>query len=109
MLWLILAVGVVNAVLLVVLLVRAAKGGGGFDQILREEFRTGREEQRAAARALSEGFRAWARSGERPAGQPDALAPLAAVHAYPSRIRCATLPWTTLEAVLDGKGRASSE
>jgi|YNPMSStandDraft_1061717.scaffolds.fasta_scaffold27034_2 nitrogen fixation NifU-like protein len=64
---------------------------------------------RAAARALSEGFRAWARSGERPAGQPDALAPLAAVHAYPSRIRCATLPWTTLEAVLDGKGRASSE
>jgi NifU-like protein involved in Fe-S cluster formation len=40
---------------------------------------------------------------------PDSLAPLAAVHDYPSRITCATLPWVTLDAALDGKGRASSE
>lgn len=63
----------------------------------------------AAARALSAGFRGWAKSGQRPAGMPDSLAPLAAVHDYPSRVKCATLPWVTLEAVLDGQGRATSE
>jgi len=33
---------------------------------------------------------------------PGDLASLAAVRAYPSRIRCAMLPWRTLEAALDG-------
>jgi nitrogen fixation NifU-like protein len=63
----------------------------------------------AAARSLSAGFRAWAKSGERPPGMPDSLAPLAAVHDYPSRVKCATLPWVTLEAALDGRERATSE
>lgn len=63
----------------------------------------------AAARALSAGFRAWAKTGERPEAMPDSLAPLAAVHDYPSRVKCATLPWVTLEAALDGRGRATSE
>jgi nitrogen fixation NifU-like protein len=61
------------------------------------------------ARALSGHFRAWAKSGERPDGMPDSLSPLAAVHDYPSRVKCATLPWVTLEAALDGRGRATSE
>lgn len=63
----------------------------------------------AAARAMSAGFRAWAKSGQRPGGMPEGLAPLAAVHDYPSRVKCATLPWMTLEAALDGQGRATSE
>jgi nitrogen fixation NifU-like protein len=63
----------------------------------------------AHAQALSAGFRHWVTSGERPSAMPDSLAPLAAVHDYPSRITCATLPWVTLDAALDGKGRASSE
>jgi nitrogen fixation NifU-like protein len=40
---------------------------------------------------------------------PESLAALAAVHDYPSRVKCATLPWVTLEAALDGQGRATSE
>jgi nitrogen fixation NifU-like protein len=63
----------------------------------------------AEARALSSGFRGWAKSGQRPGGIPESLAALAAVHDYPSRVKCATLPWVTLEAALDGQGRATSE
>jgi len=37
------------------------------------------------------------------------LAPLAGVHEYPSRVKCATLPWHALSAALDGRGEASSE
>jgi nitrogen fixation NifU-like protein len=62
-----------------------------------------------AARRVSAGLRGWVRSGERPEAVPEELAPLAAVRDYPSRIRCATLPWVTLEAALDGRGRATSE
>ena len=37
------------------------------------------------------------------------LAPLAGVHEYPSRVKCATLPWHALIAALDGAKEASSE
>ena len=37
------------------------------------------------------------------------LRPLAGVHAYPSRVKCATLPWHALMAALDGEGQATSE
>ncbi len=37
------------------------------------------------------------------------LAPLAGVHEYPSRVKCATLPWHALMAALDGSKEASSE
>ena len=30
------------------------------------------------------------------------LRPLAGVHEYPSRVKCATLPWHALVAALDG-------
>lgn len=38
-----------------------------------------------------------------------ALKPLAHVHEYSSRIKCATLPWTALVAALDGRKESSSE
>lgn len=34
---------------------------------------------------------------------------LGGVREYPVRIKCATLPWHTLQAALDGAGRASTE
>ena len=37
------------------------------------------------------------------------LQPLAGVHEYPSRVKCATLPWHALIAALDGAKEASSE
>ena len=37
------------------------------------------------------------------------LKPLSAVHEYPSRVRCVTLPWAALVAALDGAGEATSE
>lgn len=38
-----------------------------------------------------------------------ALKPLSAVHEYPSRVRCVTLPWAALVAALDGAQEATSE
>ena len=39
----------------------------------------------------------------------EALKPLSAVHEYPSRVRCVTLPWAALVAALDGAEEATSE
>ncbi|HEY0421510.1 MAG TPA: SUF system NifU family Fe-S cluster assembly protein [Acetobacteraceae bacterium] len=60
-------------------------------------------------RALFAEFSSMARTGEAPPEVPDSLRPLANVHEYPSRIKCATLAWTALVAALDGKGEATSE
>ena len=56
-------------------------------------------------------FREMARTGTCPEGDDrmDRLRPLAGVHAYPSRVKCATLPWQALLAALDGAGEASRE
>jgi nitrogen fixation NifU-like protein len=65
--------------------------------------------------ALFTAFRELARTGACPhceAAQREAmerLAPLAGVHEYPSRVKCATLPWHALTAALEGRGDASSE
>src|SRR5690242_20076855 len=70
---------------------------------------------RASARALFEAFREMARTGACPAcgGEFDEalerLQPLSGVHEYPSRVKCATLPWHALLAALDGAKEASSE
>jgi nitrogen fixation NifU-like protein len=65
---------------------------------------------RDAARDLSGRFRAMARSGEVPEAPGFAkLAALSGVHEFPSRVKCATLPWVTLEAALAGGKEASSE
>ncbi|MBN8875794.1 MAG: SUF system NifU family Fe-S cluster assembly protein [Rhodospirillales bacterium] len=68
------------------------------------------------ARALFAAFREMARTGTCPAceaslSEPlDRLAPLSGVHEYPSRVKCATLPWHALIAALDGADKeASSE
>ncbi len=58
-------------------------------------------------RALSTQFRAMVRTGDCPdcgeAMQP--LRPLSGVHEYPSRVKCATLPWDALLAALEGIDR----
>jgi len=37
------------------------------------------------------------------------LQPLSGVHEFPSRVKCATLAWHTLNAALQGAEEASSE
>jgi nitrogen fixation NifU-like protein len=76
---------------------------------LMAEAVTGRTE--AEVRGLAEQFRNMARTGEADANDAamERLRPLAGVHEYPSRVKCATLPWHALLAALDGKGEASSE
>lgn len=70
---------------------------------------------KADTASLFAAFRDLARTGNCPDCdarlQPalERLAPLAGVHEYPSRVKCATLPWHTLSAALDGRGETSSE
>jgi nitrogen fixation NifU-like protein len=65
----------------------------------------------AEARALAAQFRDMTRTGDATGGDAaiERLRPLAGVHEFPSRVKCATLPWHALLAALDGKGGASSE
>jgi nitrogen fixation NifU-like protein len=69
----------------------------------------------ADTRALFAAFREMARTGTCPDCGPalseplERLAPLSGVHEYPSRVKCATLPWHALIAALDGTKEASSE
>ena len=69
----------------------------------------------AQAHALSDSFRALAMTGNCPAcdaalaDEMERLQPLAGVHEFPSRVKCATLAWHTLNAALAGKMEASSE
>jgi nitrogen fixation NifU-like protein len=66
-------------------------------------------------RTLSRAFGELVRSGTCPACEEAATAalerlkPLAGVHEFPSRVKCATLPWHALMAAIDGAGEASSE
>ena len=68
-----------------------------------------------AAKELGAKFRELAMTGTCPdcgtALQDDMerLAPLSGVHEFPSRVKCATLAWHTLNAALDGTKEASSE
>ncbi len=70
---------------------------------------------KADTASLFAAFRDLARTGTCPECdaqlQPalERLAPLAGVHEYPSRVKCATLAWHTLSAALDGRGETSSE
>jgi nitrogen fixation NifU-like protein len=76
---------------------------------------TVRGKTQAEARRLSENFREMAMSGVCPdcgaslAEEMERLTPLAGVHEFPSRVKCATLAWHTLNAALDGAKEASSE
>jgi nitrogen fixation NifU-like protein len=70
---------------------------------------------KADTRALFEAFREMARTGACPSCDTalvepiERLTPLAGVHEYPSRVKCATLPWHALIAALNGAKEASSE
>jgi nitrogen fixation NifU-like protein len=68
------------------------------------------------ARALFAAFREMARTGTCPEcnGKKfeealERLQPLSGVHEYPSRVKCATLPWHALVAALAGEKESSSE
>lgn len=69
----------------------------------------------AEAREMAEKFRTLAMTGICPdcggaiADDMERLMPLSGVHEFPSRVKCATLPWHTLNAALDGAKEASSE
>jgi len=69
----------------------------------------------AQAHALSGRFRELAMTGTCPdcgaelEEEMERLQPLSGVHEYPSRVKCATLAWHTLNAALDGAKEASSE
>jgi nitrogen fixation NifU-like protein len=70
----------------------------------------------AETKRLFEAFREMARTGTCPhcedAGGNEALErlqPLAGVHEFPSRVKCATLAWHALAAALEGGTEASSE
>jgi nitrogen fixation protein NifU and related proteins len=70
------------------------------------------EGRRAAEmRALFTGFQEMVRTGEPPVDSAiwERLLPLAGVHEFPSRVKCATLPWHALVAALDGGGEVSNE
>lgn len=62
------------------------------------------------AEALFEKFRALITGTEAPPGGPELekLEVFSGVREYPVRIKCATLPWHTLKAALNGKGKTVS-
>jgi nitrogen fixation NifU-like protein len=70
---------------------------------------------KADTKALFDAFREMARTGSCPhcdaalAEPMERLEPLAGVHEYPSRVKCATLAWHALAAALEGGKEASSE
>jgi len=69
----------------------------------------------AQAKEMGEHFRQLAMTGACPecgadlADDMERLTPLSGVHEFPSRVKCATLAWHTLNAALDGAKEASSE
>ncbi len=63
----------------------------------------------AGAKSLGERVANLARSGAGEGADLAPLRPLAGVHAFPSRVKCATLAWHALAAALDGAREASSE
>ena len=69
----------------------------------------------AEVRVLADRFRDMARTGTSGPADDSAierLEPLAGVHEFPSRVKCATLAWHALLAALDGQagesGRSAS-
>ena len=57
----------------------------------------------AAIKTLAGRFRDMVRTGACPDCGPEmeALRPLSGVHEYPSRLKCATLPWDALQSALE--------
>ncbi len=68
-----------------------------------------RNRSSTAARALADDFKTLVKTGQTTNPDLAALRPLSGVSEYPSRIKCATLPWAALLAALDGRMEATSE
>jgi nitrogen fixation NifU-like protein len=67
---------------------------------------------RAAAEQLLEQFRGLVTGDLDPARHSHQLGKLkvfTGIRQFPARVKCATLPWHTLQSALDGQGRASTE
>jgi nitrogen fixation NifU-like protein len=70
---------------------------------------------RDQVKEMGQKFRTLAMTGTCPecggelADDMERLTPLSGVHEFPSRVKCATLAWHTLNAALDGAKEASSE
>ncbi len=67
---------------------------------------------RAAAELLSEQFRGLVTGDLDPARDPHQLGKLkvfSGIRQFPARVKCATLPWHTLQSALEGLGRATTE
>lgn len=60
-------------------------------------------------RRMSASFEDLARRGDSDDPAIESLRALSGVHEYPSRVKCATLPWRALLAALDGAPEATSE
>ena len=60
-------------------------------------------------RALNEAFKTMVKTGQTADPALATLKPLSGVSEYPSRIKCATLPWAALIAALNGQQEATSE
>ncbi len=65
----------------------------------------------ASIRGLADDVEAMARTGQCPLcdAAMTRLQPLAAVHDFPSRVKCVTLPWRALIAAVDGSEETTSE
>jgi nitrogen fixation NifU-like protein len=63
----------------------------------------------ADAHALFEQFRQFVTTDAAPGADLGKLAVLGGVRAYPSRVKCATLCWHTLESALNGSAGATTE
>ncbi len=70
---------------------------------------TVRNRSRDATRALADDFMSLVKTGSTNNPDLQTLRPLSGVSEYPSRIKCATLPWAALLAALDGQQEATSE
>ena len=67
---------------------------------------------RAVAEQLSEQFRGLVTGDLDPARDPHQLGKLkvfSGIRQFPARVKCATLPWHTMQNALDGQGRATTE
>ena len=68
--------------------------------------------RQAAAERLLEQFRGLVTGDLDPARDPHQLGKLkvfSGIRQFPARVKCATLPWHTLQSALDGNGLATTE
>ncbi|MDX5362505.1 MAG: SUF system NifU family Fe-S cluster assembly protein [Alphaproteobacteria bacterium] len=68
----------------------------------------------AEVRALLDAFTAMATTGEMPGGglaedDREAIRLMSGIHAFPMRVKCATLGWRTMEAALDNQPQTTTE